>query len=169
MEEDDYDDRNHNRGGSGRRGKRRRSRSDSRRRMSGEEDNDHHRDRRTMRDYDEKDRRRRLDGYGDSGNRDDKEGRGDRKQALSSAPSTSGTSNNNDKTAMAIARGHYGLVGTSLSNNDNNDGASTRHQLGRDRRDNYLGPDRSLIESKRQAEVEERERVLKLSRKRDRR
>lgn len=169
-EEDDYDDRSRNRDGSGRRGERRRSRSVSRRRMSGGEDNDHHRDRRTVRDYDEKIGRRRLDGHGDSRNRDD-EGGGDREQASSSAPSPSGTFNNDDNTGMAIAGGgRYGLVGTSVSNNDIGDGASTRHQQRRDRRDNnYLGPDRSLIESKRRAEAEERERVLKLSRKGDRR
>ena len=170
-EEDDYDDHSRNRDGSGRRGESRRSRSGSRRRTSGGEDNDHHRGRRTMRDYDEKDGRRRLDGHGDSRNRDDEGGRGDREQASSSAPSPSGTFNNDDKTGMAIAGGgRYGLVGTSVSNNDNGDGASTRHQQRRDRRDNnYLGPDRSLIESKRRAEAEERERVLKLSRKGDRR
>ena len=104
-EEDDYDDRSRSRDISGRRGERRRSRSGSRRKMARGEDNDHHRDRRTVRDCDEKDGRRRPDGYGDSRNRDDEEGRGGREQSSSSAPSPSGTFNDDYKTGMAIGGG----------------------------------------------------------------
>jgi hypothetical protein len=171
VKEDDHDDRRRDRDSSGRRGKRRRNRSGSRERMRGGEDDDYHGDRRPVRDCDERDGPRRVDGCGDSRNRYCGEGLDDRKRAPSTAPSPPGTFNNDDRTGSTIAggtRGRYGLVGTSLSN-DNDDGTSaTRHQPGRDRRDGYLGPERGLLESKRRAEAEERERALKSSRKGDR-
>ncbi|KAL3811091.1 hypothetical protein ACHAXA_008068 [Cyclostephanos tholiformis] len=144
-------------------------RSGSRRKMSGGADDDYHRDRRTMTDCNEKKGQPGLGGYHDSRDRSDKGGRDDERRASSSPPSPFRTFNEDGETRGPITgetRRRYGLIGTSLSNNDKNRGTSTQRQLRGDHHDNYLGPDRSLLESKRRAEAEERERLRKLSRKR---
>ena len=170
--QDAYDDRRRDRHGSGRReGRSGGSRNGSgRRKRSGGEDDDYHRDRSIMTDYDGMGGRRALDEYHHMRNRGDE--RDDDGRALSSHPSPSRTGNKDGDTGGTkitgeTRGGRYGLIGTSLSmNDDRNNRTATRHQPREDRRDNYLGPDRSLLESKRRAEAEERERLRNLSRKR---
>ncbi|KAL3800033.1 hypothetical protein ACHAW5_003681 [Stephanodiscus triporus] len=133
--------------------------------------------RRKADEYDYNDRRRNRDSSSRrersrSRSRSRSGSRRNIKQTLSSAPSPSRTCNNDDETRGAVTertRGRYGLVGTSLSNKDNNDGTSIQYQLGGNRHDGYLGPDKRLLESKRQTEAEERERVRQISRKGSRR
>jgi hypothetical protein len=141
-----------------------------RRRDSEKKDNDYYYDndrRKYYNDQKEDGQRRTQHRHYDSRNNDeDSWGRRD------DCKPTSHNSNNSTRgKAGEDIRGRYGLVGTSLSSTNSNNGNMTKHKVEHQGRNSstYLGPDRNLIESKRRIENEERERLRQLSHKGHRR
>jgi len=167
------DDRN----GNSRRRERSRSRSSDnrqtiRRRDSEKKDNDYYydNDRRNYYDDQKEDGQRRTQhGHYESRNNDyDDDARGRRDDCK---PTSHNSNNNTRGKAGEDIRGRYGLVGTSLSSTNSNNGNMTKHKVEHPERNSstYLGPDMNLIESKRRIENEERERLRHLSHKGHRR